>query len=175
MNIKIKSPILVYLLCCFTISDSYAQILKGNILDFEAVSLPGVTISTASLRTSTDIDGNFEIQLIQNQSYSIKIEFSGLHSIVLTNVKLPKGVEIDLGNIYMTPNYSIDALVEDKHGNVVCKHFEMSKKEKRQYLLKLNGRYSAEGKGECFEAKTRKRIQVIDLKRYLYDKWNYLF
>ncbi|MBS1636150.1 MAG: TonB-dependent receptor [Bacteroidetes bacterium] len=84
-----------------TVAQTAFQTVKGHVTDkVSKTELPGVTITIMNtsplLGTSSDVDGKFKIAQVPVGRYDIKAAYMGYKEIVLPNVLVTVGKEVDL-------------------------------------------------------------------------------
>lgn len=77
------------------------QTIKGTVIDKQSqATIPGVTISILNTdpikRTLTDVNGNFKLENLTPGRYDIQAKYLGYKEVIIPNVTLTTGKEVDL-------------------------------------------------------------------------------
>jgi hypothetical protein len=94
-------------------AQNYTQTVKGKIQDTDTqATLPGAHIvligSNPIIGTSSDIDGNFKLNMVPIGRHSLKITFMGYEEVVLSEILVGSGREVVLNVVMKESLASID-------------------------------------------------------------------
>lgn len=105
-----KNTVFAILLLAIQLGFSQSKI-SGTVLDENSVPIPGANVivtneNSKSKGASTNIDGNFSLQLNESGTYNLKVTFIG-YNTYNTTVKVSENQDVSLGNISLaeSPEY----------------------------------------------------------------------
>jgi hypothetical protein len=145
-TIKTLSTITFVLLSLVMSAQTVFQTVKGKVTDKASkMEIPGVAViilgTSPMLASSTDMDGKFKIEKVPVGRYDIKVSYIGYKELVLPNVLVTNGKEVDLEleieeNIASLKEVVVNGTKKNETLN------DMSKVSSRSFSMEEVNRYS---------------------------------